>query len=131
MPLPDDILEPISPDAPVGADLRYEAVYDEIREAREEELDLPQGDWQRERKTADFAKVLKLATDVLQKRSKDLQVAAWLTEAKLRREGFQGLHEGIDLLRGLLDRYWEGLYPPIEDGDVDFRATPLRWIESY
>lgn len=131
MPLPDDILEPISPDDPVGADLRYEPVYDEIREAREEELDLPQGDWQRERKQADFAKVVKLATDVLQNRSKDLQVAAWLTEAKLRREGFQGLHEGIDLMRELLDRYWEGLYPPIEDGDVDFRATPLRWVGSY
>lgn len=131
MPLPDDILEPISADNPVGADLRYEPIYDEIREAREEEADLPQGDWKRERNTADFAKVIKLATEVLQKRSKDLQVAAWLTEAKMRREGFGGLREGIDLMRELMDRYWEGLYPPIEDGDVDFRATPLRWVGSY
>jgi len=131
MTSPDDLLAPISDASPAGEDLRYEAIYDEIREAREEEADLPQGAWQRERKTADFKKVAKLATEALQKRTKDLQIAAWLTEAKLRREGFGGLREGIDLMRGLMDHFWDGLFPPIEDDDVEFRAAPLEWLGNY
>lgn len=127
----DDLLTPISDSSPAGVDLRYEAVYDEIRKEREEEADLPQGAWQRERKTADFQKVIKLATEALAKRSKDLQIAAWLTEAKLRREGFGGLHEGIELLRGLMSHFWDDLYPPIEDDDVEFRAAPLEWLGNY
>lgn len=131
MPLPDDILEPISDENPVGEDLRYDIVYDEIREAREEEEDIPQGEWRRERKTADYRRVVKLATEVLRERSKDLQVAAWLAEGLLMREGFGGFREGIDLMRALMDRFWDGLYPPIDDGDVEFRAVPLEWIGNY
>jgi type VI secretion system protein ImpA len=128
MPLRGDLLTPIPGADPAGADLRYDPVYDKIKEARTQDDDAPQGDWQRERKTADFALVIKLASEALAGRSKDLQLAAWLTEAQLRREGFAGLLEGLNLLRSLLDDFWDGLHPPIEDGDPELRAAPLAWV---
>jgi type VI secretion system protein ImpA len=131
MPLRDDLLTPIPGDNPSGENLRYAPVYDKIKEARREDDDAPQGEWQRERKTADFNVVIKLSGDALATKSKDLQLAAWLTEAALRKEGFSGLRDGLALIRGLLTEFWDTLYPENEDGDLELRAAPLEWVGSY
>jgi type VI secretion system protein ImpA len=128
MPLRDDLLNPIAGDNPAGADLRYDPVYEKIKEARREDDDAPQGEWQHARKVADWPLVIKLAGDALATRSKDLQLAAWLGEAMLRREGFGAFRATLDVTRGLLDQYWENVYPEIEDGDLEMRAAPLDWI---
>ena len=128
MPMRGDLVNPIPGPNPAGIDLRYDPLYDKIKEARHEDDDAPQGDWQRARKTADYSLVTKLAGEALATRSKDLQLAAWLTEAQLRREGFAGLRSGLEVLRVLLVRYWEDLYPQLEDGDPELRAAPLSWV---
>ena len=127
MPLRDDLLNPIPGDSPSGTNLRYAPVYDKIKEARRQDDDAPQGEWQRERKLADFKQVIKLAGDALATKSKDLQLGAWLTEAYLHQEGFAGLHQGLGLLRGLIENFWDTLYPEIEDGDLELRSAPLEW----
>ncbi|HEV2178778.1 MAG TPA: type VI secretion system protein TssA [Gemmatimonadaceae bacterium] len=128
MPLRDDLLNPIAGDNPAGADLRYDPVYEKIKEARREDDDAPQGEWQHARKVADWPLVIKLAGDALATRSKDLQLAAWLGEAMLRREGFGSFRATLDVTRGLLDQYWETVYPAVEDGDLEMRAAPLEWM---
>lgn len=124
----EELLQPIAEDKPSGADIRYDPVYDAIREARREDDELNQGAWQIERKTADLPKVISLSTDTLRKKSKDLQIAAWLTEALLRKESFTGLAGGLKLLSGLIEKYWDTLYPVLEDGDLELRAAPLNWV---
>jgi len=131
MPLPDDLLQPIPGTNPAGANLRYDTVYAQIKEAGREEEDLDQGEWKRPRKVADWPLVAKLASGVLAKQSKDLWVAAWLTEALVRQEGLAGLRVGLVLLRELLERFWDGLYPPLDDGDAGQRAAPLAWVGGY
>jgi len=128
MPLRSDILTPIPGDNPGGENLRYAPIYDKIKEARREEEDVPQGDWAHDRKVADWPLTIKLISEALATKSKDLQLAAWLTEALLRKEGISGLKEGLELLRNLVDQFWDHLYPELEDGDAEFRATPLQWI---
>jgi type VI secretion system protein ImpA len=130
MPLPEGLLNPIPGDNPSGNTLRYDPVYDKIREARREEDVLPQGDWSREVKKADYPVVIKLTTEALSTKSKDLQLAAWLTEAILYRDHIAGLREGLDLLRGLMETFWDTLYPEIDDGDLEFRSAPLGWVGS-
>ncbi|HXN49318.1 MAG TPA: type VI secretion system protein TssA [Bryobacteraceae bacterium] len=130
MPLREDILNPVPGDNPSGENLRYAPVYDQIKEARREDDDVPQGDWQIAVKKADWVVVIKLAGDALATRSKDLQLAAWLTEAMLQREGFAGLEAGLGLLRGLIENFWDTVYPELEDGDAELRAVPLDWVGS-
>ncbi len=130
MPLPDNLLNPIPGPNPSGENLRYSPILEKIKEARREEDDAPQGEWQREVKKADYPLVVRLATDALTSKSKDLQIASWLTEALLRRDGFPGLKEGLNLLRGLLENFWDTVYPELEDGDAELRATPLEWVAS-
>jgi type VI secretion system protein ImpA len=128
MPLREDILHPIPGDNPSGENLRYAPVYDKIKEARRQDDDAPQGEWQTARKVADYRTVIKLAGEAIATKSKDLQLAAWLTEALLNVEGFGGLNSGIALIRGLIENFWETLYPELEDGEAEFRAAPVEWV---
>ncbi len=130
MPLRDDLLNSIPGDRAGGQDLRYAPLYDKVKEARREEEDISQGDWQHEIKRADYPLVLKLCQEALATKSKDLQLAAWLAEALLWTDGFAGLQQGLDLVRGLLETFWDTLYPQLEDGDAELRAAPLDWIGS-
>jgi type VI secretion system protein ImpA len=127
----DDFLGPVSADQPVGADLRWTADWDRIKEARRADDDLESGKWaKKEQKSADWRLVEELASGMLRNRSKDLQLALWLTEAGIKRHGFPGLRDGLRLTRELMVRYWDqGLYPPMEDGPED-RAGPFEWLNN-
>ncbi len=130
MPFREDILNPVPGDNPGGADLRYDPVYDKIKEARREEEDIEQGDWKRERKVADWPLTSKLCEETIATRSKDLQLAAWLTESAIKQRGFTGMLEGLSLIHGLVENFWDHLYPELEDGDAEFRSTPLEWLAN-
>ncbi len=107
MPLREDILTPIPGDNPGGQDLRYAPIYDKIKEARREDDELAQGAWQHERKLADPILVIKLSQEAIAKQSKDLQIAAWLTEALLKKERLCGIPGGPGPLPKP-DRYFLG-----------------------
>src|ERR1051326_3911438 len=115
---PDELLDPISPDEPAGADMRWTPEWDRIREARRADDDLDTGKWaKRERKAADWRMVQDLCTALLRERSKDLQLALWLAEANLKLQGFAGFGDGLRITRELMVRYWDkGLYSAMEDG---------------
>jgi type VI secretion system protein ImpA len=127
MPLNADLLAacltPIPGEQPAGVELRYDPRLDAIKEARREEL-LPGPN----AKAADSATVVALCSAFLQKETKDLQLAAWLTEALMRRQGFGGLLTGVAITRGLLESFWDTVYPLPEDDDLGLRAGPVEWI---
>lgn len=128
MPLPDDLLNPIEGPNPSGTNLRYDSLYDKIKEARREEALPPPGMAEQDRKVADNVLVIKLGTEALATKTKDLQLAAWLTEALLKKEGFGGLRDGLAVCHGLVEKFWDTLYPEPEDGDMSLRGTPLDFI---
>ena len=131
MPVREDILTPIPGDNPSGSNLRHAPIYDQVKEARRNEDATPQGDWEREIKTADYQSVVKLAQEALATQSKDLQLAVWLAEALIYQEGVPGLCAGISLLQGLIENFWDSVYPELDEGDAEYRATPLEWFGNY
>jgi type VI secretion system protein ImpA len=128
MTLPDDLLNPIEGPNPSGASLRYDPVYDKIKDARREEDQPPPGMTEQDRKVADNLLVIKLTTEVLTSKTKDLQLAAWLTEALLKQRGFAGLKDGLLVCSGLVDKFWDSVYPEPEDGDLQPRSAPLGFL---
>ncbi|MFB6286103.1 MAG: type VI secretion system protein TssA [Candidatus Bipolaricaulia bacterium] len=127
----EPLLDPISPENPGGESLRYEGTYDEVKEARHaDDPSLPQGIYERELDTADWDEVERLCVEALETRTKDLQLAAWLLEAWIEKYGFGGCAAGLDLMAGLVEGFWDDLYPPIKDGDVEFRLGPIKWIDE-
>jgi type VI secretion system protein ImpA len=125
------LLNPISEDLPSGVSLRYEPIYDQIREARrEDDPKQERGVWTLTLKAADWPLVEKLCVEALTDRTKDLQIAAWLLEAWLRRYGFPGMREGFRLMNALSQDYWDSIHPMPEDGDLDYRIAPFEWANE-
>ena len=119
------MLQPISEESPSGESLRYAGIYDEITEARRADDNLNQGEWQTELKVADYRRVVELAVPAITSQSKDLQIAAWLSESLVKIYGFAGLRDSIKLLTGLQDKFWETLHPEIDEGDMEGRANAI------
>jgi type VI secretion system protein ImpA len=134
----DRLLAPLAGENPAGEALRENfspnSSYSTIKTAREAaraaerqmvwEGDEPVGP------PADWDPILKLGPEILAEESKDLEVAAWLTEALIREHGFAGLRDGFRLMRELAEQFWDNLYPlPDEDG-VLTRVAPIAGLNG-
>ena len=131
----DALLAPIPGDSPVGMDIRADSspssLYYRAKDARvaartaeraafEGEAPLP----------AEWDEVIATGTEILAKHTKDLEVAAWMTEALVRVHGFAGLRDGLRLIDGLVGAFWNGLFPlPDEDG-VETRVGPVTGLNG-
>lgn len=114
----DKLLQEISAEAPCGADLVYDPTFQEMIRAAQGRPERRMGDSIAPAEEPDWGQVRKLALSLLA-RSKDLRVALYLTRALLNTHGYAGLSDGLSLIRGLLERYWETLYPQLDPDDDD------------
>jgi len=125
------LLLPVSVQQECGSDLAFTAEVDEIARARQhDDPTLDQGEWTSALKEADWHFVAKRCEELLQTRSKDLQLAVWLTEALALTRQFRGAGEGFALLAALIERYWDGLYPLPEADDHERRIGNLFWLAA-
>lgn len=127
----DNLIKPILGDNPCGISLRYEPIYDQIREARREDDDtVSYGIWQHDLKRADWFKVETLCCEALSQQTKDLQIAGWLTEAWVQLDGIEGLNRGLQLIQKLTDTFWAGIHPTIRSGDMEYRSQFFDWLNK-
>ena len=133
-----DMLAPLPGEAPVGADLRadYSATspYYRLRDARaearaaERAADGGQAD---ATTPLEWRTVRQIAASVLQGTTRDLEIAAWLTEALVRGEGIAGLVTGARLMDGLVRQFWDtGLYPQADEDGVITRVAPVTGLNG-
>jgi type VI secretion system protein ImpA len=125
------LLAPVSSERPCGEDLAFSSEIDAIVRARQaDDPSLEQGAWVTELKEADWKFVARQCAQLIEKRSKDLQLAVWLAEAEARTSGLRGLADSLLLVAALCERWWDGLYPlPDEDGH-ERRIGNLAWLAS-
>lgn len=115
----DGLLKEISPETPCGDDLEYDAAYGALERATQGKPEQQFGNTVVPAEGPDWAQVQREASDLLG-RTKDLRVAAYLTQALIRVQGWEGLRDGLSLIKGLLERYWEGVHPQLDpDDDLD------------
>jgi len=133
------LLAPIPGDNPAGADPRTDfsptSLYREIRDARAkareaERRDIYEDEGQPEAAAADWKPIMKLGVKLLAEQVKDLEVVALLTEAMVREHGFAGLRDCFRLTRGLVEAFWDGLYPAPDDEGVITRVAPLTGLNG-
>jgi type VI secretion system protein ImpA len=124
-------LHPIAGDNPAGTDLREhnDPDYAAIKMARRKIVSLAKAarfDSGVDTELTDQWKIIrKLAPALLKKKSKDLEIAAWLAESLLKLYGYPGLKDGLAIISQLIENYWDNIYPvPDEDG-LETRIYPL------
>jgi type VI secretion system protein ImpA len=125
------LLAPLPGEHGVGISMRYDPAYLVIRQAREQDdPTLPRGEWVRALKKADWPLAAGTAVELLQRNTKDFQLAAWLCEAWIHLHQIEGLNAAILLMQGLVNQYWEHAYPQIDEGDEDARLAPFIWMNE-
>ena len=125
------LLAPVPGALDTGPSMRYDPLFSAIRLAREEDdITVPRGEWERTLKKADWKLVAATCVQLLDGKTKDFQVAAWLCEAWIHLHQIAGLNAGIALLQGFAERYWETVHPQIDDGDEDARVAPFVWMNE-
>ncbi len=124
----DALLTPIEGEDPCGEYLRFDRIYSEIATARARESRAAIHDEGARPKEPDWRLVIQRTTEAVQTRSKDLYLAGYLLEALAELHGFAGLRDGFRVLNGLMERYWDGVYPRMAEGDVEMRLGPLDWL---
>ncbi len=98
--------EPVSEDAPVGIDVRYESEFEELQ-AEVDKISLASEsgtpiDWQ---------KVSNLAAGILESQSKDLLVASYLGVSQIHLNQLEGLELAINIYVDLIEGYWDSMFP--------------------
>lgn len=109
--------EPIPGDNPCGESARYDEAFG-LLEAEIAKLENPAGG------EVDWRAVETGAADLLEKRSKDVLLAAWLARALWQRESFAGLVAGLGMIRGMLETFWDQLHPQ----RIRPRRAALEWL---
>ena len=132
------LLAPISEEAPAGTDLRTDyspdSLYYRLRDARAEaraaERAIEGGETTDSGTPPQWRTITELGIEAIATRSKDLEIAAWLTEASLRGDGLAGFTAGVRLMKGLVETFWDDLFPlPDEDG-IATRVAPLMGLNG-
>jgi type VI secretion system protein ImpA len=116
------LLEPVSAGSPCGENLEYRPPYVDLMELARGKPEQTSGDRTIARQDPPWPKVREEAERLLRS-TKDVRVVGTLHSALLKTEGIAGLSSSLALFRGLLERYWDNLYPPL-DVDGDQRPDP-------
>ncbi len=129
----DELLAPIAGGEPGGSPLPF-ATRKKLEEARKEvdpkafRLDDPMRP--PAPVAADWTGIIRLSRETLTRTSKDLLVAARLTEALTKVHGFAGARDGLKLLHRMVTESWDAIHPVIEDGDLEVRASAFNWLDD-
>ncbi|PWF46799.1 ImpA family type VI secretion system protein [Massilia glaciei] len=121
----EQLLAPLSRDHPCGEDIAFSPELDAIALARRSDLRAvgtrPDADW-------DF--VARRCAQLIRLRSKNLKLAVWLTEAAAINAGMRGLGDGLLLVAGLCERYWDSVFPLPDEQGCELRIGHLCWIAA-
>lgn len=121
----DSLLGEISDISPCGVDLEYDPLFAEMERAKKGTETQQMGNAVNEGEPPDWRLVKKNAMSLL-KKSHDIRIATTLSMAMLHIHGFAGMAKGLALLTGLIENYWECIYPE-HDPDDDY---PIERINA-
>ena len=116
------LLAPIFAAEPGGKNPSTDERYQELRVEVDKE-NSPIGE------AVGWPRVEGLGREILGKVAKDLLVAAYTAFALHKTRGMHGLAVGVLVVDGLLDRFWDTMYPPV--ARLKGRGTALKWLIEH
>jgi type VI secretion system protein ImpA len=123
----ESLLAPLAADAPCGPDLEYDPAFQALLEASAGKPERQYGDKVYPAEGPDWPLVHEQALQ-LAARTRDLRVAVWLARSGARLHGLAGAVFGLQLVQGLVERFWDQVHPPLDasdNNDPTARVTTL------
>src|SRR5271155_519672 len=121
----EELLKPIAPEKPCGDDLSYDPEFLQM-----EALLKGKAETQFSAAEEPNWKDLLNHCEGLWKRSKDLRVAATLSVASLKMDGFAGFRESLALINGMVETFWADFYPRLDPADGNDPTERVNLIAS-
>lgn len=110
------LLAPVSEDAPCGVDLEYDAQFMALEQAARGKPEQQFGDTVVAAEEPDWRDVVEACVGLFS-RTKDLRVAAYLARGLGATQGPAGMGQGLQLIAGLCERYWDQVFPQLDPDD--------------
>jgi len=123
----DSLLNQVSVDLPCGENLEYDPEFGEMERATHGKPEQQIGDTLIQAEEANWPAVKKKGVSLFS-RTKDLRAGVYLTQALLHTDGLTGLRDGLKLIQGLLEKYWDTVHPqldPADNNDPTLRINSL------
>jgi type VI secretion system protein ImpA len=125
----EELLKPISAEQPCGPDLAYDPAFQQLetllRGKPETQFSAAEDpDW----------KELRTLAIEFHGKAKHLTPGVILTLALMKTDGLPGLRDGLGLVRGILETFWDGVYPrldPDDNNDPTERMNILSNLASH
>jgi len=125
----DTFLKEISPDTPCGEDIAYDVAFLALEQLVQGTAETQVGDHIQESEEPDWEKVYRQSLKLLE-RSRDLRLILYLTVSALCVDGLPGFCNGLALLRGVLARHWDCVFPQLDPEDDNDPLERLNIIGS-
>jgi len=109
----DALLQPVSEESPAGDNLEYDLAFAELqriaswtdeKQAGNEVIAAEEPAW----------RDVRAQSLALLERTRDLQVALYLTQSLGALEGIPGFATGVQLIAQMLDRFWDSVHPMLD-----------------
>jgi type VI secretion system protein VasJ len=109
---------PIPGDSPGGENYASETEYEQMQAEATKDAGI--------HGPVDWEKVVQLGSKILRDKSKDFKVACYVTVGLTHLEQYKGLCDGLDLLVGMTETFWENGFPPPKR--MRGRANAFSWM---
>jgi type VI secretion system protein ImpA len=108
----ESLVRPLEGENPCGENLRWDRTYLELERLAEgkEESQFQQAE------EPDWREVRDKAVELLA-RGRHLRIGVLLTLAAVRLEGYVGLRDGLQVIQGWLEQYWDHIWPVLDAED--------------
>jgi type VI secretion system protein ImpA len=126
----EQLLQEVSAEDPCGENLEYDSDYSDLERAARGKEEHSMGDVVVAAEEPNWADVGTRAASLLA-RSKDLRIVSYLARAQLHTDGVEGFAAGLGLLRQLLERYWDNIYPQLDAEDDNDPTVRVNSIMSF
>ena len=126
----EQLLAPMEGEQPCGPDLFDDPRFYQIQQALQGTPERVVGDSVVAAVPPDYAGASRQSRELL-KETKDIRLAVMLTDAQLALHGHEGLHDGLRLIHGMLETYWDHVHPVLEDGDALNRVVAIEGFDEF
>lgn len=121
----EKLLQPVSTEQPCGPDLSSDGQFDELETILKGKPEIDFGNIKKPAEPPDWRQLQQKSADYLG-RSKHLRAATMLCCCLLKMNGIAGFRDGVQLIRGLIEQYWDTVYPlldPEDNNDPTYRLN--------
>jgi type VI secretion system protein ImpA len=122
----DALLSPLAETAPCGADLEYDPAFLALEEAARGKPEQQFGDTIIAAQEPDWRVVDEQSRELFG-RTKDLRIVMHWLRARTRMQGLRGFATTLPLVHGLLERYWDQVFPML---DVEDNNDPTMRLNA-